>query len=138
MAAIVLADLEPPGAFGGHEPVSDLDVSHGPIIGTTIEPGEVPLAIAEDDAVLAVPERAAGGDPVEHLADLGPLGWVGNAGAVRRAGGVLRLGRSAAVVVRAGVRPPWREGQAEGAEQERDQESGGQGGEDSSSHFVTS
>jgi 3-phosphoshikimate 1-carboxyvinyltransferase len=47
MGAIVLGELEPPGAFGALEPVSDLDVSEGPIVGTTVEPDEVPLAIDE-------------------------------------------------------------------------------------------
>src|SRR5947209_9983856 len=47
MGAIVLGDLEPPGTFGEDEPVSDLDVSAGPIVGTTVEPDEVPLAIDE-------------------------------------------------------------------------------------------
>ena len=47
MGAIVLGDLEPRGAFGPLEPVSDLDVSEGPIVGTTVEPEEVPLAIDE-------------------------------------------------------------------------------------------
>jgi 3-phosphoshikimate 1-carboxyvinyltransferase len=47
MGAIVLGDLEPVDAFGADEPVSDLDVRSGPIVGTTVEPGEVPLAIDE-------------------------------------------------------------------------------------------
>ena len=47
MGAIVLGDLEPRGEFGSLEPVSDLDVSEGPIVGTTVEPEEVPLAIDE-------------------------------------------------------------------------------------------
>src|SRR5947209_19966158 len=47
MGAIVLGDLEPPGTFGEDEPVSDLDVSAGPIVGTTVEPDEVPLTIDE-------------------------------------------------------------------------------------------
>lgn len=47
MGAIVLGDLESVGAFGEHEPVADLDVSSGPIEGTTVEPEEVPLAIDE-------------------------------------------------------------------------------------------
>ena len=47
MGAIVLGDVEPVGSFGPAEPVSDLDVSHGPIEGTTVEPAEVPLAIDE-------------------------------------------------------------------------------------------
>jgi 3-phosphoshikimate 1-carboxyvinyltransferase len=47
MGAIVLGELEPPGTFGPDEPVCDLDVSEGPILGTTVEPEEVPLAIDE-------------------------------------------------------------------------------------------
>jgi 3-phosphoshikimate 1-carboxyvinyltransferase len=47
MGAIVLCDAEPPGTFTGEEPVSDLDVSHGPLDATTVEPEEVPLAIDE-------------------------------------------------------------------------------------------
>src|SRR5436305_5017152 len=47
MGAIVLGELEPPGMFGALEPVSDLDVSAGPIVGTTVEPDEVPLTIDE-------------------------------------------------------------------------------------------
>ncbi len=51
MGAIVLGDLEeepvedaPPE---GGEPVCDLDVAHGPLVGVTVEPWEVPLAIDE-------------------------------------------------------------------------------------------
>jgi 3-phosphoshikimate 1-carboxyvinyltransferase len=47
MGAIVLGELEPPGAFGPAEPVTDLDVSHGPLEGTVVEPHEVPSAIDE-------------------------------------------------------------------------------------------
>lgn len=47
MGAIVLGEREPQGAIGGNEPVSELDVSSGPIEGTTVEPEEVPLAIDE-------------------------------------------------------------------------------------------
>jgi 3-phosphoshikimate 1-carboxyvinyltransferase len=47
MGAIVLGDVEPVGAFEAQEPVCDLDVSHGPIEGTTVEAAEVPLAIDE-------------------------------------------------------------------------------------------
>jgi 3-phosphoshikimate 1-carboxyvinyltransferase len=47
MGAIVLGDVEPIGSFGPAEPVCDLDVSHGPIEGTVVEPEEVPLAIDE-------------------------------------------------------------------------------------------
>ena len=47
MGAIVLGDLEEPGTWSAAEPVGDLDISHGPIEATTVEPEEVPLAIDE-------------------------------------------------------------------------------------------
>ena len=56
MGAIVIGDLEPEtgpgpdpcsGAVTAVEPVSDLDVSAGPLRGTVVEPDEVPLAIDE-------------------------------------------------------------------------------------------
>jgi 3-phosphoshikimate 1-carboxyvinyltransferase len=47
MGAIVLGELEQPGAFDPVEPVTELDVAHGPLRGTTVEPQEVPLAIDE-------------------------------------------------------------------------------------------
>ena len=49
MGGIVLGDLEPPDdqQVIPSEPVSDLDVTAGPLVGTTVEPDEVPLAIDE-------------------------------------------------------------------------------------------
>jgi 3-phosphoshikimate 1-carboxyvinyltransferase len=48
MGGIVVADLEEPGeAVPTHEPISDLDVAAGPLVGTTVEAAEVPLAIDE-------------------------------------------------------------------------------------------
>jgi 3-phosphoshikimate 1-carboxyvinyltransferase len=47
MGGIVLGDLEEHGAFTPGEPVSELDVAHGPLQGTTVEADEVPLAIDE-------------------------------------------------------------------------------------------
>jgi 3-phosphoshikimate 1-carboxyvinyltransferase len=47
MGAVVLGELEAPGSFAAEEPVSDLDVSFGPIEATTVEAAEVPLAIDE-------------------------------------------------------------------------------------------
>lgn len=47
MGAIVLGELEPHGAFAAVEPVTELDVAHGPLRGTTVEAEEVPLAIDE-------------------------------------------------------------------------------------------
>ena len=48
MRGIVLGDLEEEGAaLARDEPVSDLDVAHGALEGTVVEPHEVPLAIDE-------------------------------------------------------------------------------------------
>ncbi len=50
MGAIVVGDLEdepPPGVVPTAEPVSELDVAYGPLVGTTVDAGEVPLAIDE-------------------------------------------------------------------------------------------
>ncbi len=50
MGGVVVADLEGP-AFEDEiptdEPVSEVDVTSGPLVATTVEPGEVPLAIDE-------------------------------------------------------------------------------------------
>src|SRR6202035_4336490 len=48
MRGIVLGDLEDEsGELTSIEPVSDLDVAHGGLEGTVVEPEEVPLAIDE-------------------------------------------------------------------------------------------
>lgn len=48
MGAIVLGDIEEPtDDIPVDEPVSDLDVAAGPLVGTTVEAAEVPLAIDE-------------------------------------------------------------------------------------------
>jgi 3-phosphoshikimate 1-carboxyvinyltransferase len=48
MRGIVLGDLEEEvGELAAEEPVSDLDVAHGALEGTAVEPEEVPLAIDE-------------------------------------------------------------------------------------------
>jgi 3-phosphoshikimate 1-carboxyvinyltransferase len=48
MQGIVLGDLEDEtGELAAEEPVSDLDVAHGALEGTVVEPEEVPLAIDE-------------------------------------------------------------------------------------------
>jgi 3-phosphoshikimate 1-carboxyvinyltransferase len=48
MRGIVLGDLEDEtGELSPHEPLSDLDVAHGALEGTVVEPEEVPLAIDE-------------------------------------------------------------------------------------------
>jgi 3-phosphoshikimate 1-carboxyvinyltransferase len=48
MGAVVVGDLEVPGAGApAIEPVTEVDVAHGPLVATTVEPDEVPLAIDE-------------------------------------------------------------------------------------------
>jgi 3-phosphoshikimate 1-carboxyvinyltransferase len=47
MGGIVVGELEPEGSFTAAEPVSDLDVSAGPLEATTVEADEIPLAIDE-------------------------------------------------------------------------------------------
>ncbi len=47
MGAIVVGELEEEGALRPDEPICDLDVCHGPIVATTVEAAEVPLAIDE-------------------------------------------------------------------------------------------
>ena len=48
MGAIVIGDLEPESqSMPTSEPITDLDVCHGPLIATTVEPEEVALAIDE-------------------------------------------------------------------------------------------
>jgi 3-phosphoshikimate 1-carboxyvinyltransferase len=49
MGGIVLGELEddPGDELPPREPVEDLDVAAGPLVGTTVEPDEVPLAIDE-------------------------------------------------------------------------------------------
>ena len=48
MGGIVLGALEEPGAsVPDSEPVCELDVAYGPLVGTVVEPDEVPLAIDE-------------------------------------------------------------------------------------------
>jgi 3-phosphoshikimate 1-carboxyvinyltransferase len=47
MGGIVVGPLEQHGAFGPDEPVCEIDVTYGPLIGTTVTAEEVPLAIDE-------------------------------------------------------------------------------------------
>jgi len=47
MGAIVVGDLEEPGALSDDEPVGELDVAHGPLEATQVGADEVPVAIDE-------------------------------------------------------------------------------------------
>lgn len=70
MGAIVLGELEPVGGFSETEPVCDLDVSHGPLEATTVEPEEVPLAIDELPLVALLGSFAEGDTEVRGAAEL--------------------------------------------------------------------
>jgi 3-phosphoshikimate 1-carboxyvinyltransferase len=47
MGAVLITEAEPEGTFSKHEPVAEIDVSHGPLEGVEVGPEEVPLAIDE-------------------------------------------------------------------------------------------
>src|SRR5215212_9790597 len=48
MGAVLVGDLEAAGGpLSPDEPVTELDVAHGPLVGTTVDAAEVPLAIDE-------------------------------------------------------------------------------------------
>jgi 3-phosphoshikimate 1-carboxyvinyltransferase len=70
MGAIVVGDLEEPGAFSATEPTCDLDVGYGPIVGTTVEADEVPLAIDELPLVALLGCFAEGETVVRGAAEL--------------------------------------------------------------------
>jgi 3-phosphoshikimate 1-carboxyvinyltransferase len=70
MGAIVVGELEEPGAFSGVEPTCDLDVSYGPIVATTVEADEVPLAIDELPLVALLGCFAEGETIVRGAAEL--------------------------------------------------------------------
>jgi 3-phosphoshikimate 1-carboxyvinyltransferase len=70
MGAIVVGELEAPGAFSAAEPICDLDVSYGPIVGTTVEADEVPLAIDELPLVALLGCFAEGETVVRGAAEL--------------------------------------------------------------------
>jgi 3-phosphoshikimate 1-carboxyvinyltransferase len=70
MGAIVLTEPELPGAFCEQEPMADIDVSHGPLEGTTVEPREVPLAIDELPLVALLGCFAEGETVVSGAAEL--------------------------------------------------------------------
>jgi len=70
MGAIALTELEPPGAFSEDEPAADIDVRHGPLEGTTVEPEEVPLAIDELPLVALLGCFAEGETVVTGAAEL--------------------------------------------------------------------
>jgi 3-phosphoshikimate 1-carboxyvinyltransferase len=70
MGAIVVGELEEPGTFAASEPVCDLDISYGPIVGTTVDADEVPLAIDELPLVALLGCFAEGETVVRGAAEL--------------------------------------------------------------------
>jgi 3-phosphoshikimate 1-carboxyvinyltransferase len=73
MGAVVVGDFEPrpdPGTIPLEEPVSDIDLRAGPLVGTTVEPDEVPLAIDELPLVALLGCFAEGETIVRGAAEL--------------------------------------------------------------------
>jgi 3-phosphoshikimate 1-carboxyvinyltransferase len=70
MGAIVVGELEAPGTFTAGEPICDLDVSYGPIEGTSVDADEVPLAIDELPLVALMGCFAEGETVVRGAAEL--------------------------------------------------------------------
>jgi 3-phosphoshikimate 1-carboxyvinyltransferase len=70
MGAIVLGDVEQPGASADVEPAGDLDVASAPLEGTVVEGDEVPLAIDELTLVALLGAFAEGETVVRGAAEL--------------------------------------------------------------------
>lgn len=71
MGGIVVGDLEGPSdTVVAHEPVSDLDVTAGPLVGTTVMADEVPLAIDELPLVALLGAFAEGTTIVQGAEEL--------------------------------------------------------------------
>jgi 3-phosphoshikimate 1-carboxyvinyltransferase len=70
MGAIVLGDLEEPGAMADTEPVGELDVTSAPLEGATVEGYEVPLAIDELTLVALLGAFAEGETAVRGAQEL--------------------------------------------------------------------
>jgi 3-phosphoshikimate 1-carboxyvinyltransferase len=71
MGGVVVGPLEErPVGVPASEPVTELDVAHGPLVGTTVEPAEVPLAIDELPLVALLGCFAEGETVVRGAAEL--------------------------------------------------------------------
>ena len=70
MGAVIVGDLEEPGAQSDREPVGELDVAAGPLEGTVVEPEEVPLAIDELTLVALLGAHAEGETVVRGAEEL--------------------------------------------------------------------
>ena len=71
MGGVVVGPLEEPaGGVPAEEPVCELDIAHGPLVGTVVEPEEVPLAIDELPLVALLGCFAEGETVVRGAAEL--------------------------------------------------------------------
>jgi 3-phosphoshikimate 1-carboxyvinyltransferase len=70
MGAVIVGELEEPGAQSDQEPVGELDVASGPLEATVVEPAEVPLAIDELTLVALLGAHADGETVVRGAGEL--------------------------------------------------------------------
>jgi 3-phosphoshikimate 1-carboxyvinyltransferase len=70
MGAVIVGDLEEPGAQPEDEPLGELDVASGPLEGTVVEPEEIPLAIDELTLVALLGAHAEGETVVRGAEEL--------------------------------------------------------------------
>jgi 3-phosphoshikimate 1-carboxyvinyltransferase len=70
MGAVIVGDLEEPGAESDQEPAGELDVASGPLEGTVVDPDEVPLAIDELTLVALLGAHAEGETVVRGAGEL--------------------------------------------------------------------
>jgi 3-phosphoshikimate 1-carboxyvinyltransferase len=70
MGAVIVGDLEQPGEFSDVEPVGELDVAHGPLVGAEVVPEEVPAAIDELTLVALLGAFAEGETVVRGAGEL--------------------------------------------------------------------
>ena len=70
MSAVIVGELEEPGAEADGEPVGELDVASGSLEGTVVEPEEVPLAIDELTLVALLGAHAEGETVVRGAEEL--------------------------------------------------------------------
>ena len=70
MGAVVVGELEEPGAFVASEPIGDLDVAASPLEGVEVSPDEIPLAIDEIPLVALMAVFAEGETVVRGAGEL--------------------------------------------------------------------
>ena len=70
MGAVIVGDLEEPGTEPDSEPVGELDVASAPLVGTEVDPAEVPLAIDELTLVALLGAHADGETVVRGAQEL--------------------------------------------------------------------